>query len=214
MSKKNETILIRLDSKTKERFRLYCESKRLTMTDVLIDEINILLNSDDSETSPDFSIIKKERDFFKTELSRYEETYHDMYRMFNSLKRKHLFGMDKLYTNLFIEHFERIEQFQGYELIENNINTNRRAEMIAFNKFTNHKLLFEFRISLHSNSLSLKNKPQYYSWLENYGEKSSIELVLISLETVDHKILKQYESLSTKINYDISAYCIDELLKF
>ena len=213
MSKKTETILIRLDSNVKERFRLYCKSKQLTMTDVVLDEINnLLLDSEDSDKLSDSSLMKKERNFFKSELSIYKDAYSNIRNVISSLDEKYVNSLVKTSTNLFIDYFQKIQQFEGYDLEKIRENINGFPNFIAVNKVTNHKLLFDLRVSISRNSFRKEKRNYYLSFLKRHGNKNNVKLVFISINPLNDIIHTDIKELSEEIGYDVVVYHMDDLL--
>lgn len=211
MDKKNETILIRLDKKTKDKFKLYCESKRSTMTEVLIEQVKKVLTEEQfSDKNFEARLIKKESDFLKTTLEEYKETYEIITKTLVSLDRNYTYNSDKMYCNLFAQYFQNIVEFKDYEL-SNYEQRNNWPDFIAINKKTGHKLCIEIR---HNFNYHNKKSKDYYilNKCEQYGNYKEVQIVLISIEPINDKFCKMIENFSKRINYGIDLYCFEDLI--
>lgn len=214
MNKKNETIVIRLNSDTKEAFRSLCESKSVSMSDIILNQINkILLDSEIENQSSNFATVLRERTFYKKELDIYKQTFSDISKMLITMNRNNLKQKDELYCEIFLENFNKIKQFDNYELIKSNYNYSA-PDFIAVNKIKNHKLLIDLRIESLDNML-IGPKTEYYKQLCNkFKDDSNLMLVIITQEPIHDQVKHQIERLSKKIGYEITVYTFGEIFDF
>lgn len=213
MDKKIETILIRLDKKTKEEFKLYCESNRLTMTDVVLEQIrSVLIKDDYSDKYLNKKLMKKESDFLKSRLREYKEAYAEINKTIVSLNRSYEHNSYKMYSSLFIEYFSLINQFNEYTLLDDKERDNW-PDLIAINKKTGHKLCIEIVNSLgYYTGITFPKKDFIRKRFQNHGNNNEMQIVIISIQTLNDNSFKTIEKLSKDTNYEIKLYSIDDLL--
>lgn len=214
MNKKNETIVIRLNSDTKEAFRSLCDSKSVSMSDTILNQINkILLDSEMENQSSNFSAVLRERAFYKKELDVYKRTFSEISKMLITINRNNLKQKDELYCEIFLENFNKIKQFDDYELIKSNYKYSA-PDFIAVNKTGNHKLLIELRIESLNNML-IGPKAEHYKQLCNkFKDDADLMLVIITQEPINEQTKHKIEKLSKKIGYEMTVYSFDEIFDF
>lgn len=214
MTKKDETILIRLDSETKENFRKLCETRNCTMTNVIVEQIKELLL--DSQLTKDFSAIRnitKERNFYKKELEIYKETYSEIKKKLSILNKNTTRAENIFYRDLFFDNFLRLDEFDGYELSKE-YNKRDNSNFILINKTINRKLLVEFYLSSLDEILIGPRGIQYKKLCDKFKDDKELELVIISLNAIHKETNYKVKSLSKKIGYNISIYNINKLFNF
>lgn len=211
MQNKNENILIRLDGELKDKFRLYCDSQRQTMTDILIQQIKLILsNADNSDSTNNINLIKKERDFYKCELELFRETYIDIDKLISSINREHRENIDKHYISLILERFYKIKEFDGYELINNNIKDSW-PDILAKNSKDNF-ICIEVRFNLRKNAFSSNYVKMFEKKCKQYGSKEKVKLIFLVIQNLDDFSYKLVEQIQKIIGYEASIFRVEDLL--
>jgi antitoxin component of RelBE/YafQ-DinJ toxin-antitoxin module len=214
MNKKNETILIRLDTDTKEAFRSFCESCNSTMTDIISEQIKkMLLNSESMSENSDLHTVIKERNFYKKELDIHKQIFNEVNKKINTLNKNSLIEQDTLYCEILFDNFAKIKQFYGFELIKKKYFYSA-PDFIAFNKSLNRKILIDFR-SGSLDDILIGPKGKYYKQLcDRFKDENTLELVIINFSPAYEETTEKINKLSRKIGYDITVYNFDELFDF
>lgn len=214
MKPKEETLIIKLDKDTKEAFRKLCESHNTNMSHMVLEQIKkmIISNEANNETS-NFESVIKEKNFYKEEFLMFKSLFIDVNKKINTYNKDSSQNWINLFCEMFLEHFDNIKEFAGY-VLQNKNYKNNPYDFLAINKETKSKLLIEF-VSSSIEDIPFLSKERYYKQLyEQFKDKHDLKLVLVSLKPINEDSVKNAETLSERIKYDVELYDTDNLFSF
>jgi len=216
MEQKNEIIYIRITPEMKKNFKKYCQARSLSMTDALTDHISkLLLDSDSLGNSTQLSLIKKERDFLKSQLRKYSDAYTNISNKVNSFNREDRYDIDKFYSALIIESFNKIKQFENYEIYNSDSCIDiGPTYLTAVNKSTNEVLLIEIKQNISRGSLinASQIKKKYQKIMDAYKEYNKVKFIFLTIEQLDEQSTKFINFFSKEITQDVEVYWIEYLI--